>query len=85
MTSSGYRSALDGWRWVLGGLAAVFFIGACYRLTLDGYISVFTPAQNMVSNDLMWRRTEAATWFSGAQVYGAIESADYPPASYALF
>ena len=85
MTSSGYRAALDGWRWVLGGLAAVFFIGACYRLTLDGYISVFTPAQNLVSNDLMWRRTEAATWFSGAQVYGAIESADYPPASYALF
>ena len=35
--------------------------------------------------DLLFRYLEVQTWFAGKQVYGAIETADYPPASYAIF
>lgn len=35
--------------------------------------------------DLRFRVEETQAWFSGAPVYGVLETADYPPASYVLF
>jgi hypothetical protein len=34
--------------------------------------------------DLLFRYAEVRAWFAGQPIYGAIESADYPPASYLL-
>ena len=34
--------------------------------------------------DLLYRITEVRQWFSGLPVYGVLDQADYPPASYAL-
>ncbi len=36
------------------------------------------------ASDLRMRHVEVHTWFAGLPVYGAVESADYPPASYAI-
>jgi len=36
------------------------------------------------SRDLKYRYLEVHAWFAGLPVYGAVESADYPPASYAI-
>jgi hypothetical protein len=78
------NSVLSKYTAVFWVLAVVLFVGAIYRLSVESYVAMFAPLEGIVAHDLMARRTEATTWFAGGQVYGAIESADYPPASYAL-
>jgi hypothetical protein len=52
---------------------------------MDSYRLAFEPQGSGASTDLKKRHIEVGAWFAGEPVYGAIESADYPPASYPVF
>jgi hypothetical protein len=67
--------------WVMAGLlatAAVVRLGFALRV-------VVTPWNGNGASDMAWRIVEVHEWFAGRQVYGVIESADYPPAAYLFF
>src|SRR5262245_23251780 len=72
------------WLFVLAGLTVVLAIGAVMRVPLETQRLAFEPLGAGASTDLKKRFIEIVAWWRGEQVYGAIESADYPPASYLL-
>ena len=59
-------------------------IAAAYRVPVELRRLLFEPAGRGAATDLMLRYAEVHAWFAGEPVYGAIERADYPPASYVL-
>ena len=63
-------------------VAATSFI-AFARLS-GSYLHLIRPWSGDGGWDLKLRWLEVHAWFSGQPVYGAIEHADYPPASYPL-
>jgi hypothetical protein len=81
----GGTSVLTAWRPVLQILAIVLTVGAVFRVPQETYRLAFEPLGSGASTDLKKRHIEFAAWFKGVPVYGAIESADYPPASYPVF
>lgn len=58
--------------------------GAIYRLYTSLFYLVLSR-DNPAAIDFIRRYIETIAWFGGEQVYGAIDTADYPPASYAIF
>lgn len=81
----GGRSVLTAWQPVLRILAIALTLGATFRVPQETYRLAFEPLGRGASTDLKKRHIEVAAWFKGEPVYGAIESADYPPASYPVF
>jgi len=67
--------------WIAGCVLAL--PAAVWRLYLSLSHLVLT-AEGSAPFDFRLRYLETHAWFSGEQVYGAIETADYPPASYAI-
>lgn len=70
------------WRRFLLLAAGLMAAGALYRLPLELGRLAFEPLGSGASTDLVKRFREVHAWFAGSPVYGVIESADYPPASY---
>jgi glycosyl transferase family 87 len=65
--------------------AIVLMIGAAlYRVPVDLWRLAFEPLGHGASTDLKKRFIEVHEWFAGRPVYGVVESADYPPASYLI-
>jgi len=67
-------------------LSLVLMVTACAAVVRlgYGYLHLVRPWDGEGGWDLKLRWTEVQAWFAGLPVYGAIESADYPPASYPL-
>jgi Glycosyltransferase family 87 len=57
---------------------------AAFRLPVEFRRLVLEPTGTFAASDVRMRHDEVTAWFAGARVYGGIESADYPPASYLL-
>jgi len=57
---------------------------ALYRVPVDLWRLAFEPLGHGASTDLKKRFIEIHEWFAGRPVYGMVESADYPPASYVI-
>ena len=70
------------WRNFLLIAACVMAAAALYRVPLELSRLAFEPLGQGASTDLVKRFREVQAWFDGRPVYGVIESADYPPASY---
>lgn len=70
------------WRRYLLVAACVMVAAALYRVPLELGRLAFEPLGSGASADLVKRFQEVHAWFAGQPVYGVIESADYPPASY---
>ncbi len=70
------------WRNFLLIAACLMAAAALYRVPLELSRLAFEPLGNGASTDLVKRFREVQAWFDGRPVYGVIESADYPPASY---
>ncbi len=78
------RLGADGRRLVVWTAVALMVVAAGYRLPVELGRLVLEPPGRGAAMDLLFRYTEVRAWFAGQPVYGAIESADYPPASYLL-
>lgn len=59
-------------------------IAAAYRIPVEVSRLVFEPRGHGAAKDLLWRYAEVKLWFAGSPLYGVMESADYPPASYMI-
>jgi hypothetical protein len=70
------------WRRFLLIAACLMAAAALYRVPLELGRLAFEPLGSGASTDLVKRFREVHAWFAGSPVYGVIESADYPPASY---
>jgi hypothetical protein len=70
-------------RIVLPLALAATVIAALVRLGLS-FLRLVRPWAGEGGWDLRLRMLEVKTWFAGMPVYGVIESADYPPASYPM-
>ncbi len=71
-------------RFLVWTAVALMAIAAAYRLPVELGRLMFEPPGRGAAMDLLLRHAEVRAWFAGQPVYGAIESADYPPASYLL-
>lgn len=67
--------------WVIG---SVLMLAAMTWRWADSFPKLLWSKDWSAAYDLKSRHLEVATWFSGSPVYGVIESADYPMASYVL-
>lgn len=72
------------WRAFLLSAVVVMVAGALYRVPFELWRLAFEPLGQGASTDLKKRFIEVVEWFAGRPVYGAVESADYPPASYLI-
>ena len=70
------------WRRFLLIAALLMAAAALYRVPMELGRLAFEPLGSGASTDLVKRFREVHAWFAGSPVYGVIESADYPPASY---
>ena len=70
------------WRRFLLIAACLMAAAALYRVPLELGRLAFEPLGSGASADLIKRFREVHEWFAGRPVYGVVESADYPPASY---
>jgi hypothetical protein len=77
-------SASRSWRAFVIVAVALMAVAACYRLPVEGARLVFEAPGRGAAMDLLLRYTEVREWFAGRPVYGVVESADYPPATYLL-
>lgn len=64
--------------------ALVLLAAAIARIPNDAWRAAFEPMGRGAATDLVKRWREVQAWFSGLPVYGAIESADYPPGAYPI-
>jgi len=71
------RSLLVGIIALLGTVAAIWLCYQFWRLVLSPL-----PGYGAIDLRLRWR--EVAAWFAGIDVYGELEDAVYPPASYLM-
>lgn len=72
---------------LLRGAVAVAAAGAAWRLPLEfaRFLSEGDAGWGIRgASDLAMRHLEVRTWLAGLPVYGAVESADYPPASHLI-
>ena len=72
------------WRAFLRVAIVLMIIAAGYRVPFELWRLMFEPLGGGAAADLMLRYAEVHAWFAGEPTYGAIERADYPPASYLL-
>lgn len=72
------------WRAFLLSAVVVMFGAFLFRIPYDFWRLAFEPKGHSAASDLRFRFVELHAWFAGNPVYGAIESADYPPASYVI-
>jgi hypothetical protein len=72
------------WRNFLLIAACLMAAAALYRVPVELSRLASEPLGSGAATDLIKRFREVQPWFDGRQVYGVIESADYPPASYVL-
>lgn len=70
------------WRVFLLLACCLMVAATLYRVPLELSRLAFEPMGSGASTDLVKRFREVHAWFAGQPVYGVIESADYPPASY---
>jgi hypothetical protein len=70
------------WRRALYVAALLMAAAALYRVPMELGRLAFEPLGSGAATDLVKRFREVHPWFAGEPVYGVIESADYPPASY---
>jgi len=83
VTASGTDSTTDRlWRAFLLAAVALMAVAALYRVPTELWRLAFEPLGHGASTDLKKRFIEVHEWFAGRPVYGVVESADYPPASY---
>lgn len=66
-------------------MALAMTAAALYRVPVETRRLAREPVGHGAATDLKKRHIEVDAWFQGAPVYGTIESADYPPASYPVF
>jgi hypothetical protein len=82
-----YREKRAAWRRPARWLFIVVFVAltllAMERLTV-GFHVILVANKPDAAMDLLSRRAEVRAWFNGEPVYGHIEPAWYPPATYAL-
>lgn len=78
------RLDADKRRYIVWTGVALMIVAAAYRLPVELGRLVFEPPGRGAAMDLLLRYAEVHAWFAGQPIYGAIESADYPPASYLL-
>lgn len=71
-------------RLLVWAAVALMVVAAAYRLPVELSRLLFEPPGRGAAMDLLFRYAEVRAWFAGQPIYGAIESADYPPASYLL-
>jgi hypothetical protein len=79
------RAAIAIWTPALRVVAIVLLLGALFRIPVETYRLMFEPLGQSAASDLVKRHNEVAAWFEGRPFYGAIKSANYPPASYPVF
>lgn len=72
----------EQWRRFLLLAACLMAAAALYRVPMELGRLAFEPLGRGASTDLVKRFIEVREWFAGRPVYGVVESADYPPASY---
>ena len=72
------------WRAFLLSAVVVMVAAALYRVPFELWRLAFEPLGQGASTDLKKRFIEVVEWFAGRPVYGVVESADYPPASYLI-
>jgi glycosyl transferase family 87 len=72
------------WRSFLLLGACLMAAAALYRIPVELSRLATEPLGSGAATDLIKRFREVHPWFDGRPVYGVIESADYPPASYIL-
>lgn len=72
------------WRAFILVAVVLMAIAACYRLPVELARLVFETPGRGAAMDLLLRYTEVREWIAGHPVYGVVESADYPPATYLL-
>ena len=70
------------WRRFLVVAVCLMVAAALYRVPNELLRLAFEPMGSGASTDLVKRFREVHEWFAGRPVYGVVESADYPPASY---
>lgn len=68
---------------VVAGVVAMA-VASVYRVPVELSRLVFEPPGHRAAMDLMYRHAEVEGWFAGRPLYGVMESADYPPASYLI-
>ncbi len=68
--------------WIAGCILTL--LATVVRL-YSSFFHLILRADDSVPFDFGLRYIETNAWFGGDQVYGAIDTADYPPASYAIF
>lgn len=73
------------WGWLVG-LSVLGVTGvALFRLIVELRRLIMRPfIENGAAIDLLTRYIEVLNWFSRRPVYGTIETADYPPATYVM-
>ncbi len=86
--NGGFSDRLRGW-WerhrltVLRSAVVVLAVFAVLKLGTEFY-RLLGESRRQGAVDLHQRHTEVHQWFAGQVVYGAIRTATYPPASYAI-
>ena len=71
-------------RLILTTSLGVAVLAAAVRVT-HGVARLVSTTDRRGGIDLRFRFHEVQAWFGGLPVYGRLETADYPPASYAMF
>lgn len=84
MTSEDRDITARFWSAFLLAAAVVMFGAALARVPSELWRLAAEPVGHGAAGDLRFRFIEVREWFSGRPVYGIIESADYPPASYLI-
>ncbi len=86
-TDEACRGRRTAWRrcrrWLFIVAVVALALLAAERLT-EGFHALLVADDPHAAMDLLSRRAEVRAWFSGEPVYGHIESARYPPATYAM-
>ena len=72
------------WRTFLLLAACLMAAAALYRIPVELGRLATEPLGTGAATDLIKRFREVQPWFDGRPVYGVVESADYPPASYII-
>jgi Glycosyltransferase family 87 len=86
-TDEAWRGRRTAWRrcrrWLFIVAVVALALLAAERLTV-GFHALLVANDPHAAMDLLSRRAEVRAWFVGEPVYGHIESARYPPATYAM-
>jgi hypothetical protein len=69
---------------ILLAVASLLMLGAALFRLPQEFVRQITEPAGLGGMDLKLRWLEVHRWFAGLPVYGSLEHADYPPASYAI-